>query len=149
MTLTQRGADLLSALFFIILSLVLRSQLEDVPVEGALFPLWTLNLIIAASLFLALRAFMKKENKPVSFFGEIPPLRWLGVIALFFIQVFCAMTISFLWSMGIGMFIMLLFLAPVKNFKTVLADFLFAAGLLLFFELFFTNVMRIYFPEYL
>ena len=54
----ERTIDILTAVFLIAFSLVMRSQLEGFPREGVLFPLCVLYLIMASSVLLALRAIM-------------------------------------------------------------------------------------------
>ena len=46
----ERTIDILTAVFLIAFSLVMRSQLEGIPREGVLFPLCVLYLIMASSL---------------------------------------------------------------------------------------------------
>ena len=45
----ERTIDILTAVFLIAFSLVMRSQLEGIPREGVLFPLCVLYLIMASS----------------------------------------------------------------------------------------------------
>lgn len=142
----QRTADLGGATLLCGFSFLMLSQLDNVPVEGALFPRWTLYLILLSALLLGLRAVFLKSGS-VSFFGEIPPKRCLVVCCIFLLQVLGSIYFSFMICMGVGMFLMAWFLTPCKNGKSALADLAFSAGLLIFFELFFTDVMKIYFPE--
>ena len=67
----ERTIDILTAVFLIAFSLVMRSQLEGIPREGVLFPLCVLYLIMASSVLLALRAIMAGKGE-MSFFGDIP-----------------------------------------------------------------------------
>ena len=82
----ERTIDILTAVFLIAFSLVMRSQLEGIPREGVLFPLCVLYLIMASSVLLALRAIMAGKGE-MSFFGDIPPQRWCLVTAVFIAQV--------------------------------------------------------------
>ena len=77
----ERTIDILTAVFLIAFSLVMRSQLEGIPREGVLFPLCVLYLIMASSVLLALRAIMAGKGE-MSFFGDIPPQRWCLVTAV-------------------------------------------------------------------
>ena len=70
----ERTIDILTAVFLIAFSLVMRSQLEGIPREGVLFPLCVLYLIMVSSVLLALRAIMAGKGE-MSFFGDIPPQR--------------------------------------------------------------------------
>ena len=90
----ERTIDILTAVFLIAFSLVMRSQLEGIPREGVLFPLCVLYLIMASSVLLALRAIMAGKGE-MSFFGDIPPQRWCLVPAVFIAQVLGAMYVSF------------------------------------------------------
>ena len=130
----ERTIDILTAVFLIAFSLVMRSQLEGIPREGVLFPLCVLYLIMAG----------KGE---MSFFGDIPPQRWCLVTAVFIAQVLGAMYVSFNICMTIGIFTMLIVLTPKKTGKALLANLVFTAAFIVFFQVFFTNIMHIYFPE--
>ena len=71
----ERTIDILTAVFLIAFSFVMRGQLEGIPREGVLFPLCVLYLIMACSVLLALKAIMAGKGE-MSFFGDIPPQRW-------------------------------------------------------------------------
>ena len=130
----ERTIDILTAVFLIAFSLVMRSQLEGIPREGVLFPLCVLYLIMASSVLLALRAI-------------IPPQRWCLVTTVFIAQVLGAMYVSFNICMAVGIFAMLIVLTPKKTGKALLANLVFTAAFIVFFQVFFTNIMHIYFPE--
>ena len=136
----ERTIDILTAVFLIAFSLVMRSQLEGIPREGVLFPLCVLYLIMASSVLLALRAIMAGN-------GDIPPQRWCLVTAVFIAQVLGAMYVSFNICMAVGIFTMLIVLTPRKTGKALLANLVFTAAFIVFFQVFFTNIMHIYFPE--
>ena len=133
----ERTIDILTAVFLIAFSLVMRSQLEGIPREGVLFPLCVLYLIMASSVLLALRAIMAGKGE-MSFFGDIPPQRWCLVTAVFIAQVLGAMYVSFNICMAV---------TPKKTGKALLANLVFTAAFIVFFQVFFTNIMHIYFPE--
>ena len=136
----ERTIDILTAVFLIAFSLVMRSQLEGIPREGVLFPLCVLYLIMASSVLMAGKGEM-------SFFGDIPPQRWCLVTAVFIAQVLGAMYVSFNICMAVGIFTMLIVLTPKKTGKALLANLVFTAAFIVFFQVFFTNIMHIYFPE--
>ena len=140
----ERTIDILTAVFLIAFSLVMRSQLEGIPREGVLFPLCVLYLIMASSVLLALRAIMAGKGE-MSFFGDIPPQRWCLVTAVFIAQVLGAMYVSFNICMAVGIFAMLIVLTPKKTGKALLANLVFTAAFIVFFQVFFTNIMHIYF----
>ena len=142
----ERTIDILTAVFLIAFSFVMRGQLEGIPREGVLFPLCVLYLIMACSVLLALRAIMTGKGE-MSFFGAIPPQRWCLVSAIFIVQVLGAMYVSFKISMAVGMFAMLVVLTPRKTGRALFADLAFTAAFIVFFQVFFTNIMHIYFPE--
>lgn len=143
--MNERTADLLSAVCLIAFALVMRAQLEGIPTEGTIFPLSALYCIMGASLLLALNSL--RDHGVISFFSGIPPLRWCAVCGIFLLQVLGAMYVSFLCAMAAGMLAMLLILTPRRTGRALLADLAFVAGFLLFFQLFFTDIMHIYFPE--
>lgn len=140
-----RTADILSAVCLIVFALIMRAQLEGIPPEGTIFPLSALYCIMGASLLLALNSL--RDHGVVSFFAGIPPVRWCAICGIFILQVLGAMYVSFLCSMAAGMVAMLLILTPRRTGRAVLTDLVFVAGFLLFFQLFFTDIMHIYFPE--
>ena len=142
----ERTIDILTAVFLNAIRLVMRSQLEGIPREGVLFPLCVLYLIMASSVLLALRAIMAGKGE-MSFFGDIPPQRWCLVTAVFIAQVLGAMYVSFNICMAVGIFAMLIVLTPKKTGKALLANLVFTAAFIVFFQVFFTNIMHIYFPE--
>ena len=135
----ERTIDILTAVFLIAFSFVMRGQLEGIPREGVLFPLCVLYLIMACSVLLALRAIMTGKGE-MSFFGDIPPQRWCLVSAIFIVQVLGAMYVSFKISMAVV-------LTPRKTGKALFANLVFTAAFIVFFQVFFTNIMHIYFPE--
>ena len=123
----ERTIDILTAVFLIAFSLVMRSQLEGIPREGVLFPLCVLYLIMASSVLLALRAIMAGKGE-MSFFGDIPPQRWCLVTAVFIAQVLGAMYVSFNICMAVGIFAMLIVLTSKKTGKALLANLVFTAA---------------------
>lgn len=145
--MTERTADILSAACLFAFALLMRGQLEGIPVEGTIFPLSALYCIMGASLLLALNGLRARGD--ISFFSGIPPARWCAICGIFVLQVLGAMYVSFLCAMAAGMVAMLLILTPRRTGRALLADLAFVAGFLLFFQLFFTDIMHIYFPEYL
>ena len=82
----------------------------------------------------------------MSFFGDIPPQRWCLVTAVSSHRV-GAMYVSFTICMAVGIFAMLIVLTPKKTGKALLANLVFTAAFIVFFQVFFTNIMHIYFPE--
>ena len=133
MQMKERTIDILTAVFLIAFSLVMRSQLEGIPREGVLFPLCVLYLIMASSVLLALRAIMAGKGE-MSFFGDIPPQRWCLVTAVFIAQVLGAMYVSFNICMAVGIFAMLIVLTPRKTGKALLANLVFTAAFIVFFQ---------------
>jgi len=69
------------------------------------------------------------------------------VAGIFVVQVLGAMYVSFNVCMAAGMLAMLTVLTPRKNGRTLLANLAFTAAFILFFHVFFTSIMHIYFPE--
>lgn len=141
-----RAIDLLSAAFLFVFALVMRSQLDGVPREGVLFPLCVLYLLMACGCLLAFRAVVSGKGE-ISFFGDIPRRRWCLIAALFIAQVLGALYVSFTLCMAVGIFAMLIVLTPRKTGRALLADLVFTAAFILFFQIFFTRIMHIYFPE--
>lgn len=142
----ERTVDMATAAFLIAFSLLMRSQLEGIPREGVLFPLCVLYVMMGCSVLLAARAVVTGKGE-ISFFGDIPPLRWCLVAGIFVAQVLGALYFSFTVSMSLGMFVMLIVLTPRRTGRSLLADVLFTAAFIVFFQLFFTHIMHIYFPE--
>lgn len=142
----ERTIDILTAVFFLAFSFMMQAQLEGIPREGVLFPLCVLYLIMACSVLLAIRAALKGKGE-MSFFGDIPPLRWCLVTGIFVLQALGAMYVSFNISMAVSMFAMLFVLTPRKTGRALFANLVFTAAFILFFQLFFTSIMHIYFPE--
>ena len=135
----ERTIDILTAVFLIAFSFVMRGQLEGIPREGVLFPLCVLYLIMACSVLLALKAIMAGKGE-MSFFGDIPPQRWCLVSAIFIVQVLGAMYVSFKISMAVGMFAMLIVLTPRKTGKALFANLVFTAAFIVFFQVFFSCI---------
>ena len=142
----ERTVDLVTAALLVAFGLLMRAQLAGIPPEGVLFPLSVIYLLMGCALLLAARAFFSREGAP-SFFGGVPALRWCLVTAIFVLEVLGAMYVSFKLSMGLGMFAMLMVLTPRRTGRSLLVNIAFTAAFLLFFQLFFTDVMHIYFPE--
>ncbi len=143
----ERTANIICACILLVFSLLMFHELEGLSPEGRIFPEYTLYCLMGASLLLALLSLRLKGT--FSVFGKIPVRRWLAIVGLFLAEVFGAMFASFMASMAVGMFIMLLILTPKLTIKSVTGDFLFMAGFMLFFQLFFASLMHIYFPEYI
>ena len=90
---------------------------------------------MASSVLLALRAIMAGKGE-MSFFGDIPPQRWCLVTAVFIAQVLGAMYVSFNICMAVGIFTMLIVLTPRKTGKALLANLVFTAAFIVFFQVF-------------
>ena len=142
----ERTVDLLSAAFLLAFGLVMRSQLDGIPREGVLFPLCVLYLLMGCGVLLGIRAVVAGRGE-MPFFGDIHPRRWCLVAGIFVVQVLGAMYVSFNVCMAAGMLAMLTVLTPRKNGRTLLANLAFTAAFILFFHVFFTSIMHIYFPE--
>ncbi|MEI3477973.1 MAG: hypothetical protein V8Q84_01380 [Bilophila sp.] len=142
----ERTVDIVTAALIAGLGLLMRAQLAGIPPEGVLFPLSVIYLLMGCALLLAARALFSRADAP-SFFGDVPPLRWCLVTAIFVLEVLGAMYVSFKVSMGLGLFAMLMVLTPRRTGRSLFVNILFTAAFLLFFQLFFTDVMHIYFPE--
>ena len=142
----ERTIDILTAVFLIAFSLVMRSQLEGIPREGVLFPLCVLYLIMASSVLLALRAIMQAREKCPSS-ETFPHSGGVLVTAVFIAQVLGAMYVSFNICMAIGIFTMLIVLTPKKPVRRCSPILCLRRRLSCFSRSFFTNIMHIYFPE--
>lgn len=142
----ERTVDIVTAALLVAFGLLMRAQLAGIPPEGVLFPLSVIYLLMGCALLLAGRALFSRADAP-SFFGDVAPLRWCLVAAIFVLEVLGAMYVSFKLSMGLGIFAMLLVLTPRRTGRSLLANIAFTAAFLIFFQLFFTDVMHIYFPE--
>lgn len=146
----ERTVDLVIAALLVAFGLLMRQQLENIPREGVLFPLCVIWLLMGCGALMALRALVSGRGE-VSFFGEIPPIRWCLVSGIFLCQVLGALYLSFNLSMGLGMFATLCVLTPNRAGKRRLAGLVgnvaFTVLFLLFFRFFFTDLMHVYFPE--
>lgn len=141
-----RTVDCVTALIVAALCILLLLQLTNIPREGALFPSFVLWLLIGCCACLAGRALTRTTGR-LSFLGGIAAKRWLVVCSIFLLQVLGALFISFKASMFLGIFVLLHLLTVQRNRRTTLVNLLVAGFFVLFFELFFSNVMHIYFPE--
>lgn len=142
----ERSVDLIIAVFLLAFCLLMQTQLENIPREGVLFPLCVIWLTMGCSVLMAIQGFIAGSVE-LSFFGDIPPLRWCLVTGIFLVQVIGSLYLSFNLSMGIGMFATLCMLTPGRAPRTLLANAVFTVLFLLFFQIFFSNLMHIYFPE--
>ncbi len=127
-------------------TLLMQSQLEGIPREGVLFPMCVIWMLLGCSLLLAVRAVLGGRGE-LSFFDGIPPRRWCLVIMIFAMQVAGSMYLSFKMFMALGMFATLCVLTPVRSGRALAFSAVFTVCFVLFFQIFFTNIMNIYFPE--
>lgn len=141
-----RTADLVTALAIVALCALLLLQLKNIPREGTLFPAFVLWMLIACSVCLAGRALLHSTGT-VSFFNDVPPKKWLMVCGIFLLQVLGILFISFKLCMFTGMLALLCLLTPHKTPKAMCINVLVSVFFVVFFQLFFTDVMHIYFPE--
>lgn len=141
-----RTVDLGTALAVGALCALLLLQLKNIPREGMLFPAFVLWMLIACSACLAGRALMRTTGT-VSFFNDVPPRKWLMVCGIFLLQVVGILYVSFKLCMFTGMLALLCLLTPQKTPKALCINLLVSVFFVVFFQLFFTDVMHIYFPE--
>lgn len=142
----ERSLDIVLGIALLALGGLLWVQLEGLPIEGRLFPSAVIVLMACGSLALIVRALCRKGER-VDFFGKTPVWQWCLVTALFAAQCLVSMYVSFKLGMGLGMLVLLLIIAPKKNWRSLLGSVLCSIGFLLFFEIFFCRIMHIYFPE--
>lgn len=142
----SRIADVSCAAVVALISLLLWSQLANIPEEGRIFPMCVIYLLLGSSFLLAVRTFLACKEK-FMFFGGIPVWRWFAFIAIYLVQILGAMYISFKLFMGLGMLTTLFFLEQKHSVKQTVINILFVACFLVFFHVFFTSIMHIYFPE--
>lgn len=141
-----RTVDCITALVVVALCSILLLQLTHIPREGKLFPSFVLWLLMGCSVCLAGRALLNAQGV-LSFFGGIPMTRWLLVSGIFLLQVLGALFVSFKLSMFLGIFVLLHLLTARRSKRATFVNLLVAGFFVLFFELFFSTVMHIYFPE--
>lgn len=140
-------ANLICATILMIFSLIMRHELENIPIEGTIFPLSVIYCLMFCSLILAIRSLFIPATEKSPFFGQIPPARWCVVCSVFLLMAWGAMFLSFKIFMTAGMFAILVYLNPVRNLRALAVEVIFVAGFICFFHFFFTEVMKIYFPE--
>lgn len=142
----SRIVDVSCAVVVILFCLLMRSQLVNIPQEGYIFPMCIIYLLMGASVLLGLRAFLT-GGPHMAFFADIPVMRWCVISAIFVAQCLGAMYLSFKLFMGLGMLTTLFLLEKKHSVKGMVGNVAYVALFLLFFQLFFTDVMHIYFPE--
>ncbi len=129
-----------------LLCLVLYSQLEGIPVEGLLFPMSIIYLLMGCCVLLVgMTLSSPKEN--VNFFVGISPAHWYVVTAIYLVWILGSMYVSFKIFMSIGMFVTLFIMEETHSLKKIFINFVFILCTMAFFQIFFTNIMHIYFPE--
>ena len=77
----SRIVDISCAVVVILFSLLLRTQLVNIPEEGYIFPMCIIYLLIGASVLLALRALITTKGPHMTFFEGIPVMRWCVITA--------------------------------------------------------------------
>lgn len=142
----SRTIDIASAAVILLFCLLLHSQLDGIPVEGLIFPMSIIYLLMGCGVLLAGRALIARREE-MSFFGEIPPARWCVISAIYLLQALGAMYVSFRLFMSVGMFVTLFIMEEKHSLKGIVFNALFVACFMAFFQFFFTGVMHIYFPE--
>lgn len=142
----SRIVDVSCSVVVILFCLLMRSQLVNIPQEGYIFPMCVIYMLMAASVLLGLRAFLT-GGPHMAFFAGIPVMRWCVISVIFVAQSLGAMYISFKLFMGLGMLTTLVLLEKKHSVKGMICNVAYVAFFLLFFQLFFTDVMNIYFPE--
>ena len=93
------------------------------------------------------RALLTRQGPHMTFFAGIPVKRWCIVSAIFVVQCLGAMYLSFKIFMGLGMLTIIFLLEKKHSLKNTVCNVLYVAFFLVFFQLFFTDIMHIYFPE--
>lgn len=86
----SRIADISCAVFVACFSLLLWSQLANIPEEGRIFPMFVIYMMLGTSVLLAVRAFFSCKEK-FMFFGGIPVWRWFAFIGIYLVQILGAM----------------------------------------------------------
>ncbi|WP_294557439.1 hypothetical protein [uncultured Mailhella sp.] len=143
----SRIVDVSCAVVVILFCLLMRTQLTHIPREGYIFPMCTIYLLMGTSALLALRALLTRQGPHMTFFAGIPVKRWCIVSAIFVVQCLGAMYLSFKIFMGLGMLTIIFLLEKKHSLKNTVCNVLYVAFFLVFFQLFFTDIMHIYFPE--
>lgn len=143
----SRIVDVSCAVVVILFCLLMRTQLTHIPREGYIFPMCIIYLLMGTSAFLALRALLTRQGPHMAFFAGIPVKRWCIVSAIFVVQCLGAMYLSFKIFMGLGMLTIIFLLEKKHSLKNTVCNVLYVAFFLVFFQLFFTDIMHIYFPE--
>lgn len=143
----SRIVDVSCAVVVILFCLLMRTQLTHIPREGYIFPMCIIYLLMGTSALLALRALLTRQGTHMAFFAGIPVKRWCIVSAIFVVQCLGAMYLSFKIFMGLGMLTIIFLLEKKHSLKNTVCNVLYVAFFLVFFQLFFTDIMHIYFPE--
>ena len=143
----SRIVDVSCAVVVILFCLLMRTQLTHIPQEGYIFPMCVIYLLMGASALLALRALLTTKGPHMTFFAGIPVMRWCVISLIFVAQCLGAMYLSFKIFMGLGMLSVIFLLETKHTLKSTVINVLYVAFFLVFFQLFFTNIMHIYFPE--
>ena len=143
----SRIVDVSCAVVVILFCLLMRTQLTHIPREGYIFPMCIIYPLMGTSALLALRALLTRQGPHMAFFAGIPVKRWCIVSAIFVVQCLGAMYLSFKIFMGLGMLTIIFLLEKKHSLKNTVCNVLYVAFFLVFFQLFFTDIMHIYFPE--
>ena len=143
----SRIVDVSCAVVVILFCLLMRTQLTHIPREGYIFPMCIIYLLMGTSALLALRALLTRQGPHMAFFVGIPVKRWCIVSAIFVVQCLGAMYLSFKIFMGLGMLTIIFLLEKKHSLKNTVCNVLYVAFFLVFFQLFVTDIMHIYFPE--
>jgi hypothetical protein len=145
--MTTRRTDILTAVFFIILSLILLHQLKGVPREGSIFPSFLLYALILCCALAFIRTLIPGfKNEEVIIFKDIPFFIWLMVVGLFVIYVVGVFNIGFFTSTFLVSWIVPSLLSQSHWRRAVPANLLFAAGATSFFYILFYRLLHVPFP---
>lgn len=146
--MSSRTADFITAAVIIVFSILLLGQLKGIPREGYIFPSILLYGMIACSIIIIIRAFLKgNRTDKIHVFNNVPVKRWLIVVSIFVLYVTGMFYVGFFSSTFFAAMAITSVLSADRRVRSLLINATFAILLTLIFYLFFVKLMMIRFPE--
>jgi len=140
--------NILLSSIFSLLSIILLFQLKGVPKEGTPFPSFLIYTLLLCSALLFVRAFLPKfKDEYVIIFGEVRPLSWCLVVAIFIGYIIGMFYIGFYVTTFISSLGVVTIMSLKKLRNTIFSNILFSFGLTILLYLFFSIILNVPFPD--
>lgn len=139
--------DIGSGVFLASLAGFLMVQLDGIPREGVILPIVVLWALLICSALMIVEGLVKRDARRIDFFEGTNIFHFVSIAIIFFFSIYLCLYFSYTITIFLMNFSVVSLLTEKRTNRKIGANVLFSGSVVLFIYMFFTVLMRVYFPE--